>query len=158
MQPFIQELARSPQTGVASIDSTLEHFGRPERFDSLYRDWAVANLADSQGVVAPGLHYAALDLPGPTELGLKAGEPLQTTLAPTGVRYVRLEGDLPGRLRLQTDQSGLTLELLSFDGPRMERVALDPSRECELPAGAHRVLVVGSLAAEKANLSLSLSA
>jgi len=151
---FIQELSRDPLHGTASIDATLERFGRPERFPELYRDWAVANFADSQGVAAPGLHYGSLDLPAPAELGLAAGTPLETTLAPTGVRYVRLQDDEAMRLKLESDQPGITVELLSLAGRKMERTLVEPGQE--LPPGPDRVLVVGSLAADKAKLKLEL--
>lgn len=153
---FIQELSRDPLHGTASIDATLERFGREERFPQLYQDWAVANFADSRAVVAPGLHYSSLDLPAPAELSLAAGTPLETTLPSSGVRYVRLQDSEATRLKLESDQPGITLELLSFSGRKMERLALEPGTECQLPAGSDRVLVVGSLAKEKAKLKLSV--
>lgn len=154
---FVQELSRDPLHGTASLDATLERFGRTERFPDLYKDWAVANFADSRGVAAPGLHYGSLDLPAPAELGLAAGTPLETTLAPSGVRYVRLPAGDAASLKLESDQPGITLELLSFAGRKMERIPLDPANACQLPAGSDRVLVVGSLAPDKAKLKLELA-
>ena len=89
-------------------------------------------------------------------MNLASDTPLETTLPASGVRYVRVQGADATRLKLESDQPGITLELLSFSGRKMERLPLEPSAECQLPAGSDRVLVVGSLAKEKAKLKLSV--
>lgn len=146
---FIQELTRDGAHGVASIDGTLERLGRPERFDSLYRDWLVANYADSRGVADPGLHYARLDVPRPAETVLGPDEEVSFNLPPTGARYFRLQGS---QLTL-TGGEGLTAELLVFEGPRMRRVPLGAGT-FSLPEGDDRVLVLGSLASGEAEFGV----
>ncbi|MBI3927763.1 MAG: hypothetical protein HY319_19640 [Armatimonadetes bacterium] len=153
---FYQELASNPTHGVASIDQTLERLGQPERFGDLYRDWLVANYADSRNVTAPGLHYASLDLPAPAETAAELPSRHELDLKPSGARYLRLSPEAQ-QIRLEGTAEGLTLEVLEFDGKRVRRTTVELSEEgsVSLPGGGDRVLVVGSLAAEDRQLALS---
>ncbi|MEW6283172.1 MAG: hypothetical protein AB1758_31465 [Candidatus Eremiobacterota bacterium] len=146
-QGFFGPLVANPDKGTASIDSTLRQLGHSEGYADLYRDWVVANYADSRGVTRPGLHYATLDLPPMVEAHRVSTLPdrFASQLVPSGVEYLRLDNRESVRLRV-TGGAGLELQLMSFDGPRLERavVALDERGEAVLPAGCDRVLAVAN--------------
>lgn len=151
---FFQALVANPDNGTAGIDSTLQSFGRPERFDDLYKDWVVANYADSRGVIDPGLHYGTLDLPAMTEArSIDEFPDLDSAeLAASSVRYLKLALPEAGRVEIP---EGLSVQLLSFEGGRMTRTELT-GPEAELPAGNDRVLVVANPLSEKLSYTLRI--
>jgi hypothetical protein len=144
---FFQELVQNPDHGTQGIDSTLQKLGRPERFQDLYKDWVVANYADSKGVSDPGLHYGTLDVPAMAEAKTIAQFPDgdAAELAPTQVRYLKLGTSEATELDVP---EGLSVQLLSFEHGKMTRTELS-GEECEVPAGDDRVLVVSNPGAEK---------
>ncbi len=145
---FYQELTRNPAHGIESIESTLRSLGQDTTFEELYRDWLVANYADSQNVVTPGLHYSTLDLPVPDHTEVQAGSSsFEVNLPFTGGRYFKLPPD-EMNLRWDGNSDGLTLDLLSFAGKKLIRtpLRLGPDGKTQVPSGNDRVLVVGSMA------------
>lgn len=151
---FIQELSQDPRHGVESINGTLSELGVEKSFDSIYRDWVVANYADSKGVATPGNHYASLNVPAPAQTVVEGSEFNESnTLRPTGARYYKLpEADV--ELSVTSPSEQLTTEILEFDGKKMTRRAYQPGMK--LQAHPDRVLVVGSLAAEDVEYSVEL--
>jgi hypothetical protein len=156
---FFQELTRAPEHGIASIDATLERLGRPERFADLYADWLVANYADSQGAIRPGVHYATLDLPPMAEAAVLAGAPAEAagTVAPTAARYVRLETAEPLEVRVEGGP-GLVVRAFRPGRPDPEVRSLVPGADpVLLPAGPW-VVALGSLGQEETPYRLATSA
>jgi hypothetical protein len=154
-QGFIQDLTANPENGIESINSTLAGLGQDKNFDGIYKDWVVANYADSRGVATPGLHYSTLDVPAPAEMLIESTNfQEESKLKPTGARYYRLpEGNMS--LSLQSEQQGLTAEILEFDGKKMTRRPLESAAELE--NHPDRVLCVGSLGAEELTYQLTLT-
>lgn len=153
-QGFIQELTKNPENGTASIDSTLSQMGQDTNFQELYKNWVVANYADSRGVATPGLHYSGLDVPQPAQTTIEGAQfREEKSLKPTGAQYYKLPaGDIS--VSLQSDKSGLHAEVLEFDGKRMTRRPL--SQEAELGSHPDRVLVLASLGTEELNYALDI--
>ncbi|MCA9792177.1 MAG: hypothetical protein KC910_10295 [Candidatus Eremiobacteraeota bacterium] len=156
-QGFIEDLTRNPLHGTASIDDSLNRLGQSERFSGLFKDWVVANYADARKVATPGLHYSTLDVPAPAET-LVGPEPFSESnkLVPTGVRYYRLPEGKDVSLRVQADGPGLNAEVLEFDGPRLNRVALEDGR-ADLFGSGDRVLAVSSLAEGDLNYTVTIA-
>ena len=155
-QGFIQELSANPENGVESINSTLSSLGQDTNFGEIYRNWLVANYADSRGVATPGLHYATLDVPQPAEVAIDSGHHRETSsLKPTGARYYRLPAG-PLSVNLRSESEGLTAEILEFDGKKMTRKPVDGG-EAALGEHPDRILCVGSLAAEELSYSLEVN-
>ncbi len=151
---LIQDLAQNPSTGIASLNESLENLGQPERFEGLYQDWVVANYCDARGVATPGLHYATLDPPAPSEVLVEGDSYVdQNSLRPTGARYYRLPERSLSLLLEGGD--GLTAEVLEFDGPRVRRIPVDGSLSLEGPGD--RVLALGSLASEEVDYTLAIA-
>lgn len=155
-KPFFQDLVANPEPGTRGIDSTLARLGRSERFDDLYKDWVVANYADSRGVSDPGLHYGTLDVPAMAE-ARQIGEFPEADAAelnPTSVRYLKLTTPAEGLVEVSP---GLSVQLLSFQGGRMTRTELE-GPIASLPAGSDRVLVVANPGASKLAYEMRFSA
>ena len=153
---FIQELASSPLQGVESLNATLENLGQNQRFEGLFRNWVVANLADSKGVATPGLHYGTLDLPAPAVIDLSGAETeTSDSLRPTGARYYRLP-EAATSLEIASETPGLQAEIVSFQGKRLERLDLTTNEGLvELPSnGGERYLALSSLGDEELNYQL----
>lgn len=152
---FFQELVANPDHGTAGIDSTLANLGRSERFPDLYKDWVVANYADSRGVSDPGLHYGTLDVPAMAEARQITEFPEADSgeLVPSGSRYLKLETGAAGQVDVP---EGLSVQLLSFEGSKMTRTELT-GPGAALPAGADRVLALANPGAEKLAYELRFS-
>ncbi|MBM3462667.1 MAG: hypothetical protein FJX76_11250 [Armatimonadetes bacterium] len=136
-KPFIADLARDPASGRDAVEATLARTGTGHTFTSVLEDWVVANYADSRNVVAPGRHYASLDIPPPSEAHVLTGESpsAEGTLAPTGAAYIRL--DLPAAARLQFSGEGdASVQVMHFHDARMDVQKVDPGQPFEVPGDA----------------------
>jgi hypothetical protein len=88
-----RRIVASPANGSAAFDAVLMELGRPERFESLFADWAVANYLDSAG--GTGVYqYQGLALDAPAPAAQHHAYPAQGhgSVRPYGVDYILLEG------------------------------------------------------------------
>lgn len=136
---FITEVARQPGSGREAIERVLR--GTGDNFEGLIADWTVANYADARGVIAPGHHYASLDVPAPAETVIAAsGDRTEGTLKPTGAAYVRIETPA----RVTTDGEGAAaIRVMRFDGAHLQVDTLAKDM-CVSPGSVLAVASVGT--------------
>jgi immune inhibitor A len=111
----VQELARHPANGIASVWSVLQGFAPERPLPAFFADWAVANLLDDPDA-GPSYYYEHLFLTEyPAAAHTVSGLPRSFTasLAPFGVDYVAL--DLSGEISLSF--AGDTAVALSSSPP-----------------------------------------
>lgn len=146
-QPFIARLAEQSGSGRDAIDKVLRESGAADTFASVVADWAVANYADALGVVAPGHHYASLDLPVPAQsLLTKPADAVEGTLAPTGAAYVRVDVPHGETVHVTADGGRAAIRLLCIDGPHLLVEDVDSSRDVAVPRGG--VLALAAIGSE----------
>lgn len=150
---FIEDLTKNPENGIDSVNSSLQNLGLTTNFEEVFKDWSVANYADSRGVATPGLHYGTLDVPAAAETAITSeGLSEKQTLKPSGVKYYKLPNQAV-ELNLSSQADGFNGEILEFDGKKMTRKPFDGTASLE--AHPDRVLVVRSLAAEEAEFDFT---
>jgi immune inhibitor A len=111
----VQELARHPANGIASVWSVLQGFAPERPLPTFVADWAVANLLDDPDA-GPAYYYENLLLTEyPTAAHTVSAAPATFTasLPPFGVDYVAL--DLSGEITLSF--AGDTVVPLSSSSP-----------------------------------------
>jgi hypothetical protein len=144
---FISEVAANPGSGREAIEKSL----RGDTFASLIADWSVANYADARGGIAPGHHYASLDVPAPAESIVGAGQDrVEGDLKPTGAAYVRI--DVPGGARVEADGEA-AVRVMRFDGPRLHVDEIAANSDTVVPQGA--VVAISSVGTSPLHYSVA---
>ncbi len=123
----IQELARHPANGIASVDAVLKGF-RPElSLEHFMADWAVATYLDNS---APGAqyHYQSLDFrQAVSESGIKfTPQELLQAVEPFGVHYVDLDVQGATTISFVADTTTRFLPTTPYSG---EQVWFAPAQE-----------------------------
>lgn len=143
-QSFVSRLASQPGSGREAVDAVLRVSGSTDTFQSLVADWVVANYADAQGAIAPGHHYASLDVPAPSESVLKeAGDKVEGTLPPTGAAYVRVSVPQGAAVHVAADGGAAALRLLHFEGARLTVQDVEAGKTVSVPRDG--VLAIASV-------------
>jgi len=116
-QDNLKALLAQPEDSIAGIDAYLEEIGYVERFDDVFRLWAVANILDED--IRPGdglLGYGKLEVKAAISGRIKGFDEAQSEIPQYAIEYTELRS-ISGPLTLSF-QGPTTIPLLPVDvGP-----------------------------------------
>ena len=148
---FGEELTKavvaSAKNGIAGFNDALAKAGRPERFDEIYADWAVANYLNERSADAEGRYgYKKIQLAAMAVSETVRNYPAsgKAQVSQYGVDYIRLKGKGYGHRLLRRGTTGQPGEhgpagqgLLVVEPRRPERLHADTHVRPQRRQGSH---------------------
>lgn len=102
----LRPLLSGPSDGIEGVDAYLESLGRTERFDDVFRDWAVANLLDEPvGIYG----YDDLDITFPVSRILRLDDELSSVIPQYSTEYLKIDNNAPATLTFEGSASATLL-------------------------------------------------